>query len=153
MNSLSRELDLQSVALEVARNEVGMKLPMKELLPTLGLSEQQFLAISKDRLFVRQVRAFKKELEDTGMSFQMKARIQAEELLKKQWAVIHDPMTPPQVAVKAIENTVRWAGLDAKTVDASAQKGPGFNITINVPSAPALQEKAVVLDQIEDQSE
>lgn len=143
-NLVAKEIDAQTLAFEVARNEVGMKLPMKELLANLGVPEATFLQHSQDRMFVRSVKSYKKELEDKGVSFQMKARIQAEEMLKKQWLIVHDPLTPPQVAVKAIENTVRWAGLDAsKTVEAS--NGPGFSITINLPNAPS--EKTVIESQ------
>jgi hypothetical protein len=143
MNSITRriqnELDEQSLALDIARNQVGMKLPIKELLERLHVPEEQFRQLSQSELFKKQVKAFVKELEENGVSFQLKAKIQAEEMLKKNWAIVHDPDTPATVAVKAIENTVRWAGLEAKanaTVDVA--QGAGFSITINFPNQEQL---------------
>lgn len=139
MNSITRriqdELDEQTLALDIARNQVGMKLPIKDLLAKLHVSEEQFRQLAASPLFKKQVKSFVKELEENGVSFRLKAQIQAEEMLKKNWAIVHDPDTPATVAVKAIENTVRWAGLEAKsnaTVDVA--QGPGFSITINFPT-------------------
>ena len=140
---VNQEIDTQSLALEVARNQVGMRLPVAELLTQLGVDEETFLQLAQNPLFKKQVNAYKKELEDNGVSFQLKAKIQAEEMLKRGWQLVHDSDTPPAVAVKQIENTVRWAGLDNKTQDVQSV-GSGFSIVINIPNASSSQEKTVI---------
>jgi hypothetical protein len=150
MSNLSRlqdDLDEQALALDVARNQVGMKLPIDELMQKLHIPKDRFLQLASSELFKKQVKAFVKELEDNGISFQLKARIQAEEMLKKNWQIVHDPDTPPTVAVKAIENTVRWAGLENKgtAVDATAA-GSGFSITINIPAVGQVSPAATIIE-------
>jgi hypothetical protein len=141
---VEREIDQQSLALEVARNHVGMKLPVEELLQRLGVPQDYFLGIANDPVFRRLVRDFTKELEENGVSFQLKARIQAEEMLKRQWRLVHDPDTPAAVTVKAIENTVRWAGLEPKNAVQQVTPGAGFSVTINLPPLPPLPTSQVV---------
>jgi hypothetical protein len=137
-NLVNREIDTSALALEIARNAVGMKLPVSELIQQLNIDQATFLQLSKDEMFTKQVRSFKKELEENGVSFQLKARIQAEEMLKRNWSLVHDRETPAAVVVKAIENTVRWAGLEQKTGAAMvAQPGAGFQIIFNIPAAGA----------------
>lgn len=159
MSNISRlqdDLDEQSIALDIARNQVGMRLPISELLTRIGISEQKFKELSQSQLFKNQVNGFVKELEENGVSFQLKARIQAEEMLKTQWRLVHDPDTPPTVTVKAIENTVRWAGLEPKNnTQIDAVQGPGFSITINFPTdaqkaeAKIIAEERAVIDSTE----
>lgn len=141
---VNQELDMQSLALEVARNQVGMRLPVEELLAQLGVNEETFLQLARNPLFKKQVNVYKKELEDNGVSFQLKAKIQAEEMLKRGWQIVHDSDTPPAVAVKQIENTVRWAGLDNKSTQDMQSLGSGFSITINIPSTNSPPEKPVI---------
>ena len=143
MNSITRrlqdDLDEQTLALDIARNQVGMRLPIDELLQKLHVAKEDFVKLSQSDLFKKQVKAFVKELEENGVSFQLKARIQAEEMLKKNWQIVHDPDTPATVAVKAIENTVRWGGLEpTKNPTVDVAQGPGFSITINFPDQQQL---------------
>lgn len=149
--AFDRENELQSLALDIARNEVGMKLPIEELLQQLGVDPDTFLYIAKDPVFKRQTAQFKKELEENGVSFQLKARIQAEELLKTNWRLVHNPDTPAAVAVKAIENTVRWAGLEPKNNPTPTNApGTGFSIVFNIPGplnpADSSQNSGNVID-------
>lgn len=142
---INKEEQLEALAFALARNECGPRLPVEEVLQAEGVSADYFMAVADDAVFKRLVKGFVKDLTENGVSFQMKARIQAEALLKKQFVLIHDPETPPAVAVKAIENTVRWAGLEPKTTQqaATSQAGPGFQLVINIPApAPAAASAA-----------
>lgn len=131
---VQREIDTEALALEIARNQVGMKLPIQQLLQQLHVDPNYFMQLSKDEVFLKQVKAFTKELKENGVSFQLKAKIQAEAMLKKNWQLVHDQETPAAVVVKAIENTVRWAGLEQKTNTAVQQSNtPGFQIIFNIP--------------------
>jgi hypothetical protein len=68
-----------------------------------------------------------------GMSFRLKARLQAEELLKTSWRLIHAPTdeVPPSVKADLVKATMRWAGYDNKETAAGAVNN-GFNIQINL---------------------
>lgn len=132
MNDMvSREVDAQAFAFELARNKVGMQLPLRELIDTLGMSEERALALLKDPLVLKMMKEYKREMEEKGVSFQLKARIQAEEMLKRNWKLAHDPDTPPAVAAKVIENTVRWAGLEPKTTQNASNSANVPALTIN----------------------
>lgn len=131
---LSREFDLESLAFALARNECGAKEDPSVVLRQEGISFDQFAKLADDKVFQRLVQRYVKELTENGVSFQLKARIQAEDLLERQYHLINDPDTPPAVAVKAIENTVRWAGLEQKIAAQGPEKSnsPGFQIIFNL---------------------
>ncbi|HUT61938.1 MAG TPA: hypothetical protein VNA25_29215 [Phycisphaerae bacterium] len=107
-------IDWEQVALSVARNQVGPRRPVEELIADLGLTEHTFELLCEDHLFKRKVREFAKELIDNGSSFALKAQVQAVELLKTNYKIAKDPDTPPNVAVQAINSVVRWAGFDRR---------------------------------------
>jgi hypothetical protein len=67
------------------------------------------------------------------MSFKLKARLQAEELLKTSWRLIHAPAEEVPSSVKAdlLKATMRWAGYDIKE-QAVAGGGNALNIQINL---------------------
>jgi len=69
-------------------------------------------------------------LKEEGMSFRIKAKLQAEELLKTSWRMIHNPATPPSVAADLIKSTARWAQYDTPAA-VQTQPGSGFSISIN----------------------
>jgi hypothetical protein len=135
----------EEVAFEVARNQVGPRVPVHELLPVLALTEHEFAELCEDSLFKRRVKEYAKELTETGESFAMKARLQAEDLLKTNYRIAQDRDTPPSVAIAAIAATVRWAGLEKKPGgDAAEQddsKRPRISININLGAATTKQVK------------
>lgn len=141
------ERPLERLAFEIARNQVGPKYPADQLATDMGLTENEFLRLLGDPLFCRMVRNYAKELTEKGASFQMKAQIQAEELLKTNFKIARNPDTPPLVAVKAIENTVRWAGLEKKAIDNSSDPDGGKGkIQINISLGGAGPDTSVTID-------
>lgn len=131
--------DWEHIAFDVARNQLGPRLPVEELLPSLGITEADFEELCNDSLFKRKVKEYAKELTENGTSFALKAQLQAEDLLKTQYRIARDPDTPPSVAVAAIANTVRWAGFDKKagtdTDSNDSNRGPRISININLANA------------------
>lgn len=133
---IARDIDLEGLAFAIARNECGAKEEIGKILSQENITPDDFILLADDKIFQQLVQKYTKELTENGTSFQLKARLQAEELLKRQFFIIHDPDTPPAVAVKAIENTVRWAGLEPKTTPAAANTpAAGFQIIFNLNSA------------------
>lgn len=143
-----QNLDTDKIAFEVARNQCGPKNPIDVLLMDCGITEAQFMALCDDALFARKVREYVKELTENGTSFQLKARLLAEDLLATNYKLAKSKETPPSVAEKLIANTVRWAGLDKKA-DGAADTfggGPKINISINLGDDSTPRTASVTID-------
>lgn len=146
-----KTVDWERVAFDVARNQLGPRLPLEELIPSLGISELDFEELCDDSLFKRKVKEYSKELTENGTSFALKAQLQAEDLLKTQYRIARDPDTPPSVAISAIQNTVRWAGFDKRPGDSVSDDGPrGPKISININLGEGRKEKVVTVDADSD---
>jgi hypothetical protein len=89
------------------------------------------------------VEHFRTEVREKGITFKLKARAQAEELLTTSWLLIHDPVVSPAVKADLIKSTVKWAGLEPKDSPETANAGGGVKITINLGKSP---EDARVID-------
>ena len=85
---------------------------LDELLDRHEVSASELLIFKGDALFLKKVDAFREEVHTKGLTFRVKARAQAEELLKTSWTLIHDPVVSPAVKADLIKSTVKWAGLD-----------------------------------------
>lgn len=119
---------------EIALKLDGSGEPIEDILDRHGVTKIQFFAMSKDPQFQRKVTHYREEIRSKGLSFKLKAKAQAEDLLTTSWLLIHDQEVSPAVKADLIKSTVRWAGLDNKDagpVDASG----GVSITINLGDA------------------
>ena len=133
--------DLELLAFEVARNQVGAQLPAAELLNQLGVAPAEFLRCTKDKLFQQAVRMYKREMEEGGVSFQLKAAIIAEDGLSTLYGIIHNSDELGATRLKALDKAVEWGSL-APTTDAGTP-GAGapmivFNFPEGVSAPPAL---------------
>jgi hypothetical protein len=59
--------------------------------------------------------------------------------------MVRDPDIPAAVRAKIIENFVEWGELKPKN-NAISTAGPGFSITINIPSTANTSPKTIVLE-------
>lgn len=125
---------LRSVALSIARNNVGAMRPESEIISGEGITEQDFAAINKNPQFKKYVDAYTRELSESGFGFAAKSRILAEDLLPIAYHMARDPDTPAAVRAKMLENIVEWGDLKPKKDVAIQNAGAGFSITINLPS-------------------
>lgn len=153
LNPVTPDVDWEAVAFEVARNKVGHRLPVEDLLPLLNITLHDFELLCDDPLFARRVKEYVKELTTNGTSFALKAQMQAEDLLKTQYRIAKDPDTPPSVAVAAIQNVVRWAGYDKRAGDSTdndGPKGPKISININLGNTAAPTTKTITVENGED---
>lgn len=95
--------------------EVAMKqAPIKSICEAYGITREAWREIAVDPTFVATVQMWREELQKDGVSFKIKARLQAEELLKTSWNMIHGPddVVPANVKADLIKFTIRAAGLD-----------------------------------------
>jgi hypothetical protein len=87
---------------------------------------------NRDTNFKRQIDSYREEIRDKGLTFRVKARAQAEELLTTSWRLIHDPEIAASVKADLIKSTVKWGGLEVKSDENTSAAGAGVSITINL---------------------
>lgn len=95
------------------------------------ISRDQFAAIIRHPVFIKQYQEAIESLKVDGMSFKLKARMMAEDYLTTAYSMVKSPATSDAVRSDLIKNTVRWAGYDAKAAEVGAG-GNSFNILINL---------------------
>lgn len=97
-----------------------------------GITEEEWDRIRFEPLFLDDLARAVEMLKTEGMSFKLKARLQAEEVIKTNWRLIHDPDVPASVRAQQINATVRWAGYDTPPSKDGPAAGNGFSININL---------------------
>lgn len=112
--------------------DVALGVDEDTICEAYDLQFTQLQRLQKNPNFQSQVDSMKEELKQEGMSFKIKARLQAEEYLKTTFAMVQDPTMDPKIRQRLIEATVRWAGLDAPKSEGSGA-GNSFSVTINLP--------------------
>ena len=136
------------LAFDMALLLEGSGETIPELTQRHRITNDDLVAFSKDPVFLKKVEHYRGEVQEKGLTFRMKARAQAEELLVTSWTLIHSPDVSAAVKADLIKSTVKWGGLEPKQdVDASAAGG-GVKITINLGpqevtyDAPAIEHDA-----------
>jgi hypothetical protein len=95
-----------------------------------GISKEEFSIIIGHPVFIKAYQEAIESLKVDGMSFKLKAKMQAEDYLRTAYAMIKDRNTSDAVRADLLKATVRWAGYEAKAVDVG--QGNSFNIQINL---------------------
>lgn len=144
INADESAMDL--LAFEVARNKVGADIPTTDLLKQLHVDPDYFLELMKSEAFRRTVKAYKKEFEDNGISFQLRAGIIAEDGLASLYAIIHDTDEPGATRLKALEKAVEWANLAPKQVDPQQLGTAAPTIVFNFPEGYAAPSSITVVE-------
>lgn len=130
------------LAFDIALNLEGSGEPVPEILARHQIQGLDLLRFNADPVFHKKVTHYRDEVRDKGMTFRLKARAQAEELLTTSYLLIHDPGVSPAVKADLIKSTVKWAGLEPKD-NAIQDAGGGVRITINLGDNP---EDARIID-------
>jgi hypothetical protein len=123
------------LAFDVALTLEGSGESLQEILGRHNLTANDILVFNADPIFLKKVEHYRSEVRDKGLTFKLKARAQAEELLTTSWLLIHDPAVSPAVKADLIKSTVKWAGLEPKT-EVTSEGGGGVKITINLGPDP-----------------
>ncbi len=92
---------------------------------------------SRDAVFQKKVEAYREDIREKGLTFKLKARAQAEELLTTSWGLIHSPDVSAAVKADLIKSTVKWAGLEVKGDEENSGPTGGVRININFGDASA----------------
>ena len=130
------------LAFDVALTLEGSGEPMNEIIGRHQIDASQMLRFRADPVFLKRVAHYRDEIRDKGMTFRLKARAQAEELLTTSYLLIHSPEVSPAVKADLIKSTVKWAGLEPKD-NQQIEAGGGVRITINLGDRP---EDARIID-------
>jgi len=119
------------LAFDVALTLEGSGETLDEIKQRHHITAASLMTFTKDKVFLKKVEHYRGEIRDKGMTFKLKARAQAEELLTTSWGLIHSPEVSPAVKADLIKSTVKWAGLEAKADEGNGGAGGGVKININ----------------------
>lgn len=108
--------------------------PLPDILSSYNINAARWEALQKHPVFVRDLASALEAVKKQGMSFKMKAGLQAEAMLERMWEMAHSPYdeVPPAVQADLMKFVVKAAGLDASKDQASAQQGTPLQININL---------------------
>jgi hypothetical protein len=111
--------------------ELAMKVDTPaNICRAYGLTKAEFTDLIGHPIFIKSYQEAVEALKVEGMSFKVKARLQAEAYLDTAFSMAQSVGTSDSVRADIIKNTVRWAGYDAKAAEVGA--GNAFNIMINL---------------------
>ena len=96
------------------------------------ITEEQWDVIRMSPIFISDLRARMIELQADGVSFKMKARLQASEYLKKLWTIADDEKNPVAIRASIMTSVIRMAGLDGSKDQANAAVSIGNALSIHL---------------------
>ena len=120
------------LAFDVALRLEGSGEAVADIITRHNISALELQDFSRDPVFAKRVEHYRSEVRDKGLTFKLKARAQAEELLKTSWLLIHSPDVSAAVKADLIKSTVKWAGLEPKNEPVEGGGSGGVRITINL---------------------
>ena len=124
------------LAFDVALTLEGSGDTLQEVITRHRISANDILTFNADPIFLKKVEGYRTEVREKGLTFKLKARAQAEELLTTSWLLIHDASVSPAVKADLIKSTVKWAGLEPKDAGPQDNGTGGVKITINLGNDP-----------------
>lgn len=119
--------------------DVALGVDYDTICEAYGLQFPQLARIMDDASFKKRLDTLRDAMAKEGVSFRMKAQMQAEEYLKTAFDMVHNREVDPRVRAKLISDTVRWAGFDT-AANAEAVAGSGISVTINLGNADKAKE-------------
>jgi len=125
------------LAFDVALALEGSGESMDEIKDRHHVTASDLLVFNKDPVFLKTVDRYREDIRDNGITFKLKARAQAEELLTTSWGLIHSPDVSPAVKADLIKSTVKWAGLETKGDEDGGGAAGGVKININFGNSAA----------------
>ena len=135
------------LAFDIALMLEGSGETLDEVKQRHKVTGQDISGFNADPIFLKRVAAYREDIAEKGLTFKLKARAQAEELLTTSWTLIHNPDVSAAVKADLIKSTVKWAGLETKSDDGDSNAAGGVKITINLGG----QDKAMTVEhEVED---
>lgn len=106
--------------------------PIPDICAAYNITKDDFRQLMQHPQFVASYKDAVATVGKEGVSFKTKAQLISDDALARLHKIIHDPLTPAAVTVKAIENVTRWAGYEQKGIGEAMAAGNGFVININL---------------------
>ena len=114
---------------------------LDEVMTRHSITAEDMVRFNGDRVFLKKVGELRGEVRANGMTFKLKARAQAEELLTTSWTMIHSPDVSAAVKADLIKSTVKWGGLEPKGSEGfESGSTKGVSITINLDQISTQQD-------------
>ena len=129
--------------------ELAMRVAsIPEICDSYGIGREEWNELRAKPAFQRAVARAAEELQkDDGLSFRIKARLQAEAMLPKVWEMVHasHEIVPPAVKKDLYMFTVKAAGLDAsREQGVNAPVGTALQINLHLGSGLVQSATAVI---------
>ena len=137
------------LAFDIALALEGSGESVDEIIQRHNIDAETLVNFNADPVFLKKVEGYRDEVREKGITFKLKARAQAEELLTTSWMLIHDPACSPAVKADLIKSTVKWAGLEPKNEPTDGNAAGGVRITINLGGQDHQITQAIDVDPIE----
>ena len=140
------------LAFDIALMLEGSGESTEEVFTRHKISVDDMLKYNKDPIFLKKVERLRTDVREKGMTFKLKARAQAEELLTTSWTLIHSPEVNAAVKADLIKSTVKWSGLEPKNDNIVNGDNGGVRITINLGNeteraGPVVEHEAATIVQ------
>ncbi len=119
------------LAMDIALLLEGSGENLDEVMDRHNITVEALGRYNSDAMFLKKVHILRDEIRDKGMTFKLKARAQAEELLTTSWTLIHSPEVSAAVKADLIKSTVKWGGLEPQK-DQIIEGGGGGGVTITI---------------------
>lgn len=145
----------EALAFDMALSLEGSGEPIKEILVKHSLTKAELTSISHDPVFQKKVLEFRNEIQEKGLTFRLKARAQAEELLRVSWNLVNSNAVSPAVRADLIKSMVKWGGLEPSQLQGDTSLGGGVKIVINLGDSTVQPKviEATVTQRVTEEAE
>lgn len=116
--------------------ELAMELDSPSVVfARYGYTPEEMAALIGNKHFITALKDMMDQVKKDGLSFKMKAKMQAEDLLQQSYSMATNPDTPAAVRADIIKWTAKMADLEPKSTDGKSM-GQGFQLNITFAGAP-----------------
>lgn len=151
-------MDAQPAVLRTAHERLAMELALRmespeETFKRHGLTAEQGLELLQTAGFAKLLERMTVEVRENGVSFKMKSRAIAEDLLAEVHDMATDPLVSSAVRLDAAKSVVKWAGLEPKDDKEGARGGGGLTLSITFAGGGPVEKVVqgeVVMNQLEE---
>jgi hypothetical protein len=107
---------------------------VQDICAIYGLTAADWRTLCQNPIFVSDLRHAIEELKKDGVKFKLKARLQAELMLKRIWDMAHEKydVVPPAVQADLLKFVVRAAGYDGSRDQVAGGQTNALQININL---------------------
>lgn len=124
-------LNSKRILLEVALYLEHSGDTVEDICERNQITPENLQVLLQNPIFTADLRRVREEVREHGLTFRVKARTMAEELLKTTWQITQDSTASPAVKADLIKAVVEWGDLKPKSKDANVNAGGGVRIMIN----------------------